>query len=223
MSDAESSSSGIDMAIRHQRAPLRNGAGGQGRPSELQVAMAAADESPPLHGSDSQAEEDLEIEDDDDVREDAAALFGIDVGDDGVPNNNVNVIDVDANTGDGGGAAAEPAGCYSIDTQGTTTSGKRKSSVWADFKEVKENDVRVAAVCNMCGKRLSARSSAGTGHLIRHQSSCRKKYDHAQRVQSRLALNRDGFHNWFYNPVVASTELCRLIARLDFPLGIGET
>jgi len=87
--------------------------------------MAGADVSP-LHGSDSQAEEeDLEIEDDDDVREDAAALFGIDVGDDGVPNNNV--IDVDA--GDGGGAAAEPAGCYSMDTQGITTSGKRKSSV----------------------------------------------------------------------------------------------
>ena len=87
--------------------------------------MAGADEYP-LHGSDSQAEaEDLEIEDDDDVREDAAALFGINVGDDGVPNNNV--IDVDA--GDSGGAAAEPAGCYSMDPQGTTTSGKRKSSV----------------------------------------------------------------------------------------------
>ena len=173
MSDAESSSSGVDMARRHQRAPLRNGAGGQGRPSgpsEHGVAMAGADEYP-LHGSDSQAEaEDLEIEDDDDVREDAAALFGINVGDDGVPNN---VINVDA--GDGGGGAEPAAGCCSLDTQGTTSSGKCKSSVWADFKEVKENNVRVAVVCNMCGKRLSARSSAGTGHLIRHQSSCRKK------------------------------------------------
>ena len=89
--------------------------------------MAGVDEYP-LHGSDSHAEaEDLEIEDDDDVHEDAAALFGIDVGDDGVPNNNV--VDVDADAGDGGGAAAEPAGCCSMDTQGTTTSGKRKSSV----------------------------------------------------------------------------------------------
>ena len=62
--------------------------------------MAGANEYP-LHGSDSQAEaEDLEIEDDDDVHEDAAALFGIDVGDDGVPNN---VIDV--NAGDDGGGA----------------------------------------------------------------------------------------------------------------------
>ena len=139
--------------------------------------MAGADEYP-LHGSDSQAEaEDLEIEDDDDVREDAAALFGINVGDDGVPNN---VIDVDA--GDGGGGAEPAAGCCSLDTQGTTSSGKCKSSVWADFKEVKENNVRVAVVYNMCGKSLSARSSAGTGHLIRHQSSCRKKHDHAQRV-----------------------------------------
>ena len=30
-------------------------------------------------------------------------------------------------------------------------------------------------------------------------------------------------HNWDYNPAVARSELCRLIARLDLPLGIGET
>ena len=152
--------------------------------------MLGADELP---GDDLHTDE-MEIEDDDDVREDAAALFGIDVSDDSVLNN---IVDVDA--GDGGGGAATATGCCSTDTQGTTSSGKRKSSVWADFKEVKENNVRVAAVCNMCGKRLSARSSVGTGHLIRHLSSCRKKHDHAQRVQSRLALNRDGFHNWVYN------------------------
>ena len=115
------------MARRHQRASLRNGAGGQGRssgPSELRVAMAGADVSP-LHGSDSQADPDeLELEDDDDIRADAAALFDIDVSDGNIQNN---VIDVDA--GDGGGATAEPAGCCSMDTQGTTTSGKRKSSV----------------------------------------------------------------------------------------------
>jgi hypothetical protein len=69
----------------------------------------------------------------------------------------------------------------------------------------------------------SARSCAGTGHLIRHQVSCRKKIDHAHRVQSRLALNHDGFHNWVYDPAVAHTELCRLIARLGLPLGIGDS
>ena len=30
-------------------------------------------------------------------------------------------------------------------------------------------------------------------------------------------------HNWDYNPAVARSKLCRLIARLDLPLGIGET
>ena len=30
-------------------------------------------------------------------------------------------------------------------------------------------------------------------------------------------------HNWDYKPDVARSELCRLIARLDLSLGIGET
>jgi hypothetical protein len=59
--------------------------------------------------------------------------------------------------------------------------------------------------------------------LIRHQRSCRKKTDHANRVQSRLALNPNGLNNWTYDLVVARTELCRLVARLDLPLGIGDT
>jgi hypothetical protein len=76
----------------------------------------------------------------------------------------------------------------------------------------------------MCKAILSARSTAGTDHLIRHQKACRKKTDHAARVQSRLAFNPDGsLHNWDYNPAVARSELCRLIARLDLPLGIGKT
>jgi hypothetical protein len=65
---------------------------------------------------------------------------------------------------------------------------------------------------------------SGTGHFLRHQKACRKKVDHAARVQSRLAFNPDGsLHNWEYDPIFARTELCRLIARLDLPLGIGET
>ena len=146
--------------------------------------------------------DELEIEDCDDIREDATALFGINIGDGNVP---INVVDVCAS--DAGGRATAATGACSTDTHGTSSSGKHKSSVWADFKEVKENDVRVAAICKMCSKRLSTRSCAGTGHLIRHQSSCRKKTDHAQKTQSRLALNRDGFHNWVYDPAVARTEL----------------
>ena len=60
--------------------------------------------------------------------------------------------------------------------------------------------------------------------MIRHQNSCRKNVDHAARIQCRLAFNPDGsVHNWNYNPAVARSELCWLIARLDLPLGIGET
>jgi hypothetical protein len=64
----------------------------------------------------------------------------------------------------------------------------------------------------MCKHTLSARSNAGTSHLKRHQISC------------RLAYNPDdSVYNWDYKPNVAISELCRLIARLDLLLGIGET
>jgi hypothetical protein len=90
-------------------------------------------------------------------------------------------------------------GIGSTSTHGTSSIGKRKSGVWVDFDEICEtmnsNSVRIVAICKMCNSRLSARSAAGTGHLLRHQKSCRKKNDHAHRVQSRLALNLDGLHN----------------------------
>jgi hypothetical protein len=50
-----------------------------------------------------------------------------------------------------------------------------------------------------------------------------KKRNHSDMVQARLALNANGLANWKYDPMIARTELCRLIARLDLPLGIGET
>jgi hypothetical protein len=57
--------------------------------------------------------------------------------------------------------------------------GKRKSTVWADFEEiyveVNGNKIRTTSICGMCKVVLSARSAAGTGHLIRHQKSCRKR------------------------------------------------
>jgi len=60
------------------------------------------------------------------------------------------------------------------------------------------------ATCKMCKYTLSARSNAGTGHLKRHQKSCRQKTDQAARVQFRLAYNVDGsVHNWDYKPNVA--------------------
>jgi hypothetical protein len=76
----------------------------------------------------------------------------------------------------------------------------------------------------MCRSTFSAIFGSGTGHLKRHQKSCKAKLDQRAKVQSRLALNPDGsVHNWNYKPDVARLELCCLIARLDLPLGIGET
>jgi hypothetical protein len=113
-------------------------------------------------------------------------------------------------------------------TTSTAVSGKHKSKCWVDFEEIYEmingNQVRVQAIYKLCRTTLSARSAAGTGHILRHQKSCRKKLDHTARVQSRVAFNPDGsLHNWNYDPAVATTELCRLIARLDLSLGIGDT
>jgi hypothetical protein len=76
----------------------------------------------------------------------------------------------------------------------------------------------------MCKSVLSAISSHGTGHLGRHQKQCKLKTDQRARVQSRLSYNPDGsVYNWDYKPEVARVELALLIARLDLPLGIGET
>jgi hypothetical protein len=50
-----------------------------------------------------------------------------------------------------------------------------------------------------------------------------KLKNHSDMVQAKLASNANGLANWKYDPLVARIELCRLIARLDLPLGIGET
>ena len=63
------------------------------RPVRARARHAGEDEYP----SDDLHVDELEIEDDDDVHKDTAALFDIDVGDSIIPNN---VIDV--NAGDGG-------------------------------------------------------------------------------------------------------------------------
>jgi hypothetical protein len=163
-----------------------------------------------------------EGENDDDIGDDTAALFSIDVGD-----GSTVLIDLD---GDGGEGATRTVNSNSSapSVAGKGNTGKRKLSVWTDFTKIFEdiNDFSTCtkAVCKMCKTTLSARSAAGTSHLKRHQKSCRLKIDQRARVQSRLSSNPDGsVYNWDYKPEVACAELCRLIAKLDLPLGIGET
>jgi hypothetical protein len=147
----------------------------------------------PLTGNDDLRAAVLVPEDDDDICEDAVALLGIDVGSGSAP------VDLDAGDSSGGATTVTGTPVGSTNTDGTSSVGKRKSSVWVDFEQICDtvngNSVQITAICRMCKSRLSARSAASTSHLIRHQKSCRKKTDHAARVQSRLALNHDGLHN----------------------------
>jgi hypothetical protein len=93
---------------------------------------------------------------------------------------------------------SDAAGSNEHDSLAFSSSGKRRSAVWDDFTEVIENrngkKVHIAGICIFCKARLTANSSAGTRHLLRHQKSCKKKSDHAAMVQTRLAMNPDGFY-----------------------------
>ena len=137
-----SSSSRVDMA-RPPKHPLRDGAGaaggrGRGRLSGSSVGGCGSglatrgEDQHPLGDGEDQAphlDDKLEVEDDDDLRDDAAGLFGIDLGDGNQP------IDLDGDDGDGGVEV-------STDTRGTsTTSGKKVSAVWDYFHEIKENKI----------------------------------------------------------------------------------
>ena len=128
-------------------------------------------------------------------------------------------------------------GSSSPTTTGSTARDNRPrkrlatSRVWADFEEVtgideKGKKVRISAICKHCKCTLSAKSSSGTGHLLRHQEHCKAKIEHdrAGIVQSVLKFNPDGsVQRWEYSTLVARTEMCRLIAREDMPLCFAES
>jgi hypothetical protein len=105
-----------------------------------------------------------EGENNDDIDDDAAALFGVDLGDN--------------DSGEGAIVTANPVGSDSngstlfVVAAGIGKVGKHKSPVWDDFEEIFEtvNGVEICtkAKCKMCKSTLSSRSSAGTGHMKRH-------------------------------------------------------
>jgi hypothetical protein len=95
------------------------------------------------------------------------------------------------------------------------------SDVWqylgALNKDVKGKPVRYSAPCKFCKKELFGKSTSGTGHLLRHMKSCLRKR------QAATSSNQTSLHfapddrvaHFEYNPTIAKTELCRLVARLD--------
>jgi hypothetical protein len=72
----------------------------------------------------------------------------------------------------------------------------RTSDAWNNFEElfhiVNGKRIRYGAKCNYCKKVLTAQSTDGTGHLLRHQISCARKADHAAKAQSVLNYGFDG-------------------------------
>ncbi|KAJ1254814.1 hypothetical protein BS78_K323200 [Paspalum vaginatum] len=104
---------------------------------------------------------------------------------------------------------------------------KTKSSAWEDIDPINTTvggkQVRTGAICKWCKSSLSAGSSGGTGHLLRHACDCKVKVA-TQGKQSQLSFNPDGsVSNFVYCPSRARTQLCRLIARLDLPLTFAES
>jgi hypothetical protein len=100
------------------------------------------------------------------------------------------------------------------------------SDTWNNFEElfhvVNGKRTRYGAKCIYCKKVLTAQSTCGTGHLLTHRISCARKADHVAKAQFVLNYGSDGsVRSWDYNPETAHIELCRFIARLDQPLGIG--
>jgi hypothetical protein len=97
---------------------------------------------------------------------------------------------------------------------------RKRSKIRNNFDEltnlINGKRVRYAARCRYCHEMLSARSSFGTGHLLRHNCSAKKAHDRSVQTQFVLKYNPDGsLQHWEYSPSVARTELCRLIARDD--------
>ena len=103
--------------------------------------------------------------------------------------------------------------------------------MWNDFdkvyKVVDGKNIRFQAVCKHCKAIYSSLSSNGTGHVQRHREKCEvrnAKSCESRMSQTMIQFNPDGsVRHWEYNVEVAHTQLCRLIARLELPIYLGET
>jgi hypothetical protein len=135
------------------------------------------------------------------------------------------VEDPSGGNGEGGPEAVAAAAATAHGSRDHKRSNTSK--VWVDFEPMytikDDKRVRYGGKCHWCKVTLSAMSSSGTGHLLRHQRDCKVKKAKMGK-QSMIRFNPDGsVRNFDYCPHRARTEMCRLIARLDLPLNFGES
>jgi hypothetical protein len=138
-------------------------------------------------------------------------------------------IDLAAGDPDGGNGKGGPEAAAAAAAAHSSCDHKRSntSKVWTDFEPMytikDDKRVRYGGKCHWCKVTLFAASSSGTRHLLRHQRDCKVKKGKMGK-QSMIRFNPDGsVHNFDYCPHRARTEMCRLIARLDFLLNLGES
>ena len=108
----------------------------------------------------------------------------------------------------GTGTATDSTSPPASTTASAGGGSRKRSKVWNNFDEltnlVNGKRVRYAARCKFCHETLSARSSSGTGHLLRHNCSAKKAHDRPGQTQFVFKYNPDGsLQHWEYSPSVA--------------------
>jgi hypothetical protein len=104
---------------------------------------------------------------------------------------------VSSQIGTGIGSTSPPVPDPSqADPDASGTNMKKRSKCWNDFDKLTKTGngkkVRYAARCKHCKQTLSARSSSGTGHLLRHNCPSKEAHERSGQVQSVLKYNADG-------------------------------
>lgn len=106
--------------------------------------------------------------------------------------------------------------------------GKRQvSAVWNHFKKTNINE-QWKAICNYCGKKLSAKTSDGTSHLHKHYSSCpRRPYrDIRQQLlikeQKKVDGSTDLWSNYHFDPEKTRKDLASMVIVHEYPLSIVD-
>ncbi|KAF3964866.1 hypothetical protein CMV_010898 [Castanea mollissima] len=131
---------------------------------------------------------------------------------------------------------SEISACSMIQSEETSalpTSTKRKSpsTVWNHFKQVKDDDGKVWAICERCGNRFSGSSKKGTSHLNNHLKT--KKCLAAKIGESHKEMMSSSKTGDIENPTVTSgnfmfdeersgLDLVRMIIKNGYSLKMVE-